>query len=74
MANPQKYVIDQVLGGAPVPFEQLVGLEGAASETSNAGREPVWPLIPSQYELPAVRHEETVKECMFNLSGRIEHS
>jgi hypothetical protein len=68
MANPPKYVIDRVYGGAPVPFEQILGPEGAASDMLNAGGERVWPRIPSQYELPATRHEDTVKECTFKPS------
>jgi hypothetical protein len=26
--------------------------------------DPIWPLIPSQYEPPAAQHEVAVKECM----------
>jgi hypothetical protein len=69
MPTPPKYTVDRVFG-ATIRFQDMFGPEGHASESPTAGGERVWPLIPSQYELPAAQHEETVKECTFDLSGQ----
>jgi hypothetical protein len=61
--TPSKFVLDLPLGGT-VPFERVFGEgdAGAGKKPAPENSEPVWPIIPLQYELPPVHLEQTIKE------------